>query len=1072
MACEFLRRASSTTALAGTVALSSAVFNLPAHAQTVGPGTVNTTVNVSATPTTIVGGTTVSTTGTTAGTNVTGSTLLVDSLAGPSPGAITIQSVNGNALAANGGTITVANSNTSLRAQGGHAVLANGSTSIITISDGASVQTTGTGAGLAAIAGTINATGVIVNNLGTTPANVSAGHGAVAESGGIINLNAGTSLTTGAFNAVALGASGANSRIDANVLVPVTTQGRGSMGIYMHDGGLVSLLPNSVLQLNGNSSIGITADNTTMAAATLGNGLTINLNGVAAAGQAGSTGIVTVNGANLSIADVTIQGQDAAAGVWARPGTVATITGNSAITINAAANPTSYTLQTANLITTSGQVGSAFAVGGGLPISGLLSNNATINSTGTTITVNSDNGVGAFAGFATGLSRINLTNNVITTTGTNSFGIEANSNSQIIGSDSQVTTSGGGAALFVSTFNGPGSIDLTNSTVLAEGIATTGLSSLNLSSALTNTVRLAGGSLVSQDSTAIDAQGPLTVTITDGAVATGGGGLLLDAIANTFGTQATFVQVNASNASILTGDARADAQSTANIDLDTGSHWTGAALDITNVDVDGTSLWSMTASSNVTDQVTNAGLIDFTPPQGGSFKTLTTVDYLGTGGTIGLNTFLDTDGSPSDNLVINGGAGNGTSFLKISNSGGPGALTTSDGILVVQAINGGTTAADLFSLAGPVAAGPYEYLLFRSSVDGTLPDNWYLRSTLNCDLDPTDPACQGPEPPPNFRPETSLFTALPMLAISYGRTLLDTLHERVGEERFFGRDPADDERTLFWSRVIGQHGDHDGDGHGILDDNGPDYDYDIFAWQAGIDLLRDRDDDGATNHAGVYGAYGHLSADVEHYDGQDAGTDRFDAYTIGAYWTHFGPEGWYLDSIAQATWYDAEGDGRFDTLTTSGWGFAGSLEGGYPLHLDDAWILEPQAQLVLQTIDLSDGDDGAAKVSFSDIDSITGRLGARAAKSWTSEDEQRIGTAWARASLWHEFQGDPKTEFSSADGPVPFRGDLGGNTVELRAGFDIEVSRRTTFYASAGYDFSLEDDSDAYNGKGGAKILW
>lgn len=1067
MARRLHRNASSTSAVVGSFLFVGLGLSPPADAQTVGPGTVTTTVNVSAGTTTIVGSTAVTTPGTTAASNVTGGTLIVDSAAGPSPGAITIQSVNGNALAANGGTISVINGNTNLLAQGGHAVLANGGTSIVTISNGASVQTTGSGTGLAAITGTINATGVIVNNTGT-----SVGHGAVAETGGTVNLEAGTSITTGGFNAVALGASGANSRVNANVLVPVTAQGRGSMGVYMHDGGQVSLQPNSVLQINGGGSVGITADNTTVTLGTLGTGLAINLDGASAAGQAASTGIVTVNGANLSIADVTIQGQNAAAGVWARPGTVATISGNSVININAATNPTFFTLSTPNLITTSGQVGSIFAVTSGLPIGGLISNAATINSIGTTITVTSNDGVGAFAGIGTGLSRINLTNNAITTTGTNSFGIEATSDAEIVGTDSQVTTSGGGAALFVSTFNGPGSIDLTDSTVLAQGTDTTGLFSLNLSSALTNNVRLAGGSLVSEDSTAIEAQGPLTVTITNGAVVTGGGGLLLDALANTLGTQATFVQINASNASILTGDAQADALSTANIDLDTASHWTGAALDVTNVDVDATSVWTMTANSNVTNQVTNAGLIDFTPPVGGVFKTLTTANYVGSDGTIGLNTFLDTDGSPSDKLVINGGSATGTGFLRITNAGGAGALTTGDGILVVEAINGGTTVPGLFGLAGPVAAGPYEYLLFRSSVDGTLPDNWYLRSTINCELDPTDPACEGPEPPPDFRPETSTYTAIPMLAIDYGRALLDTLHERVGEERFFGRDPSDDDRTLLWSRIIGQHGNHDGGKRGILGDNGPEFDYDIFALQAGVDLLRDKDDDGGINHAGIYGAYGHTKGDVEHYDGQDAGTDRIDAYTIGAYWTHFGPEGWYLDTIGQATWYDAEGDGRFDTLSTSGWGFAGSLEGGYPLHLDDGWIVEPQAQFVFQLIDLSDGDDGAADVSFDDIQSITGRLGARVAKSWASDDEQRAKTAWARASLWHEFEGDTRTEFSSEDGPVPFRGDLGGDTVELRAGFDIEVSKTVSLYASGGYDFSLEDDSDAYDGKGGVKFLW
>ena len=54
---------------------------------------------------------------------------------------------------------------------------------------------------------------------------------------------------------------------------------------------------------------------------------------------------------------------------------------------------------------------------------------------------------------------------------------------------------------------------------------------------------------------------------------------------------------------------------------------------------------------------------------------LTTTRYVGTGGTIAMNTFLGGDGSPSDKLVINGGTASGNSFLRITNAGGPGAVT-------------------------------------------------------------------------------------------------------------------------------------------------------------------------------------------------------------------------------------------------------------------------------------------------------------------------------------------------------------------------------------------------------------
>src|SRR5262249_12299863 len=67
-------------------------------------------------------------------------------------------------------------------------------------------------------------------------------------------------------------------------------------------------------------------------------------------------------------------------------------------------------------------------------------------------------------------------------------------------------------------------------------------------------------------------------------------------------------------------------------------------------------------------------------------------NYIGQNGAgITLNTFLGGDGSPSDRLVITGGTGTGPTSLTIHNTTGPGAPTLANGILVVEAVNGGTT---------------------------------------------------------------------------------------------------------------------------------------------------------------------------------------------------------------------------------------------------------------------------------------------------------------------------------------------------------------------------------------------
>lgn len=474
--------------------------------------------------------------------------------------------------------------------------------------------------------------------------------------------------------------------------------------------------------------------------------------------------------------------------------------------------------------------------------------------------------------------------------------------------------------------------------------------------------------------------------------------------------------------------------------------------------------------------VTNAGFIDLTNGASGTTDSLTIAgNYVGTGGRIRLNTVLGSDGSPSDRLVIDSGTASGTSSLLISNFGGAGALTTGNGILVVDTSNGGTTQAGAFMLGTPAVAGPYEYTLYRSSIDASNAQAWYLRSALDCTLDPTNLACViTPSAPADLRPETSLYAAIPSLAILYGRSLLDTLHERAGEqEHLRGRRNlgASASNNGQWGRVVVLNGNRNGDALGIYG-NGPAYDYGFGAFQAGQDLYRAEQGNGARNHLGVYGAVGGGRGNVSHFDGSAAGHDSFMAYTVGGYWTHFGATGWYVDSVLQGTWYDIKGnsDRGVPTLQTGGGCLAGSLEGGYPIRLGYGWIFEPQAQAVYQLIGLPDASDTAATVKFGNVQSLAGRVGVRIANTWQA-DGATI-TAWLRPNIWHEYLGDPKTSFSSATGYIPFRADLAGSWAELNVGVSTQFGAATSVFANASYQVGLDGRSDAWDAKLGLRVNW
>src|SRR5262249_14486835 len=151
---------------------------------------------------------------------------------------------------------------------------------------------------------------------------------------------------------------------------------------------------------------------------------------------------------------------------------------------------------------------------------------------------------------------------------------------------------------------------------------------------------------------------------------------------------------------------------------------------------------------------------------------------------LAIRTVLGSDDSPPDKLVIDGGTGTGSTRVDFSFTGG-GALTTGDGILIVEAIGGGTTAPRAFTGPGRVSTARFDYPVTRGGLGRSGPDSWFLRST--------------------YRGELSLDAAAVPVAELYGQSLFDTLHERVGdEERLRLRDDLRDRRWANggWGRAI------------------------------------------------------------------------------------------------------------------------------------------------------------------------------------------------------------------------------------------------------------------------------
>jgi outer membrane autotransporter protein len=397
-----------------------------------------------------------------------------------------------------------------------------------------------------------------------------------------------------------------------------------------------------------------------------------------------------------------------------------------------------------------------------------------------------------------------------------------------------------------------------------------------------------------------------------------------------------------------------------------------------NLNLMNDTVWRMTGSSNVTNLANNASTINFSPPTGDptqllSYKTLTVNNYTGSAGVIGLNTFLGTDSSPSDRLVINGGTATGSSSLRITPTGVSGALTTGNGILVVDATNG-TTAPDAFELAGEVRGGAEDYFLFRGGLNGSFPESWFLRNTFQIGGEngegpgggvvelpgggikyPTDP------PPTVLPPGTypiigqSLATdgVVQPVARQMGLATLGTFHERIGDAAADAaclNTAADDGgitkappipygncQHAVWGRLFGQQIDDHYRAFADPRDSG-----DVAGIQSGADIWRGSLIPGQSDTAGVYFAYGNGNVSVDGlvtntpptgYILQHTGSVNLNAFSAGGYWTHYGPTGWYIDAVLQGSFYKGNAETQFANLPINGTGFISSLEAGYPIPL-------------------------------------------------------------------------------------------------------------------------------------------
>lgn len=509
---------------------------------------------------------------------------------------------------------------------------------------------------------------------------------------------------------------------------------------------------------------------------------------------------------------------------------------------------------------------------------------------------------------------------------------------------------------------------------------------------------------------------------------------------------------------------------------------TGSLTSATSIASGATLMGTGTISGNVTSGGTIA------PGLAGSQGVLTiSGNYTGNTGTLATRIWGTPSAPDADRLVMSGNSSvaSGATQIVATDRGGLGAATAGDGILVVSAQNGAFTQAGAFTLGQRVAAGAYEYSLYRGGVSSGSGQNWYLRTGIDPVLssggampeplppsNPTStvdatPVVEGSEVV-NYRVETAVYPGLQAAQRLYTYSLVDTLDQRRGS--LSAQKPGSSIVPGGWGRITGVLGSTQA-GEAM----GPNLSYNYGFLQTGLDLVAQETAAGGSQFFGAFIALGQSSATTSTAMRGHTGQLGMNAYSFGLYATRFETNGLYADGLLQVTRFDQVQANSVGLafMSTEGWSGSASLETGWRLALSQRFYVVPQIQIVGDTFALNNATDAYGLMDFKSQSAARGRVGLLGGATF-NDDPARAVNVWLRASAWQVFAGSPQTNFATFAGTdaVPFTTNYGKSWLGIDGGVTAQLSKQASLYANAGYDYGFGLSRQAFTGRIGLQAQW
>jgi outer membrane autotransporter protein len=323
----------------------------------------------------------------------------------------------------------------------------------------------------------------------------------------------------------------------------------------------------------------------------------------------------------------------------------------------------------------------------------------------------------------------------------------------------------------------------------------------------------------------------------------------------------------------------------------------------------------------------------------------------------------------------------------------------------------------------------------------------------------------GAEPIPLYRLEVPIYSVFIPAAQIMAREAAGTFHDRQGDQSLLsetGVAPAG------WARLYGSDVRREWAGTAS-----PRFDGSTKGYQVGHDLYAAPTDSGQVQHAGVFVGQSRLQGSVkgfaEGFKGTKAGRMKINGDHFGAYWTLVDPGGGYLDAVAMATRLDGSSRSNQGVrLDTEGRALSLSLESGYPIAISEHWVVEPQAQVIHQRIDLHRHNDGISDVAFDSQPYWTTRLGARV-KGRYVVDNLPI-EPYVRGNVWHVLNGKDTVTYNGID---RIKTRHKSSSSELGVGVVVGVAPGVSIYMAVDYAAQLDsNDLAGTSGSVGVRVSW